>query len=977
MTPRTARLVTRLSLSLAAVAALAACEPAKDNNTTNNQPSDMALPDMPTPDMEVDQVPDLDPDMVVAQAKLTAVFAAGARNVNALAPAPLLLNLTFEGELPDGAMVEVLFGLPNVQRVMVPAGEQVMVTPPADAAYRGAVPVSVRFGEDELALEGGLLYGLGLGGLEASTGVAVHKLAGIERVDEAWRVGQDLLFVQQRAHTGGAAPNALLATEAKLAAFREVNGGYEPVGEALAYGVEEPTIVNESLIRVSLAPPDAPNPGATRISAIRVMADKLVEEVLHEEQLAQGDRLRVTARGDALYSATIKAAGGITVKDVMTQDAYESDLLNQLDVASARFVELAGDDEGMPGVAMIGWARVNADKVEARLVLDVASASPRSLTLGTFESRATSLEPIDAAIIQRASQSRTQPGVTGLVYVLPASMGGDMLSGTLKHEQVADLSFVPVFKAKGVIGEQDGIDRTTFNSIMKRTNHSDCRRNKCIMSVCGTRKSAQPWVFTPPLTAEDANTLEIVRQGYADGEGATLLEVGPGRGGRGMSAVFGARVVDYTISLGDEPVRDTSGRLVAGADVIGGSALLQVKDKRLEVYTRQSAPTLDAPDGQGVRALRASTFGVVLALNNTKKTTLKLTPPADTEITPLGPVRVIEGADGTDDLVLVVGIRRVSTGGKLKGYFRIAGSALTTLDPDKPEAEVQGGLLVMPAGQDVRDIAGAGDTVYLIAGKTGAMGLHEATLKAAGGEQPAPKEIMSQAKLREDNGDMTLVFDALMFGDSDPNTEAPGIVALVAGGPYAMGKRMHKPFVITKELDRAAPPVTQPIENASDMVIVGGDLIFQDSSAFLLGFTGGDASAPVLIQMKGKDKPVKRMDYTWTDGGITSDDEWQSPNARLIGQWSFDDAAAQDTSARSFLSDVNQDGVIDVVVQRDGLAGSGSYDLILVGQPGGGFAPLANTGSAALMGVQPRKWRAADKCLESDKDSFCGVTHHF
>jgi hypothetical protein len=131
MTQRTARLVTRLSLSLAAAAALAACEPAEDNNATNNQPGDMALPDM-----DVDQAPDMDPDMVAAQATLKAASMAVSRLVDVAAPAPITLDLTFEGELPDGAMVEVVFGLPNIHRITVPAAAQLTVR----AAARAPTP---------------------------------------------------------------------------------------------------------------------------------------------------------------------------------------------------------------------------------------------------------------------------------------------------------------------------------------------------------------------------------------------------------------------------------------------------------------------------------------------------------------------------------------------------------------------------------------------------------------------------------------------------------------------------------------------------------------------------------------------------------------------------------------------------------------------------------------------------------------------
>jgi type VI secretion system secreted protein Hcp len=120
-----------------------------------------------------------------------------------------------------------------------------------------------------------------------------------------------------------------------------------------------------------------------------------------------------------------------------------------------------------------------------------------------------------------------------------------------------------------------------------------------------------------------------------------------------------------------------------------------------------------------------------------------------------------------------------------------------------------------------------------------------------------------------------------------------------ASSGLATGKRTHKPFVITKELDKSSPLLYQLL--ATNEPIVEWELQFWApalSSATSVGtevqrYTVTLTNASIVdikFQMLNNKNPefqryseyeevsftYQKIQWTWTDGGITTQDEWDA-----------------------------------------------------------------------------------------------------
>lgn len=107
-------------------------------------------------------------------------------------------------------------------------------------------------------------------------------------------------------------------------------------------------------------------------------------------------------------------------------------------------------------------------------------------------------------------------------------------------------------------------------------------------------------------------------------------------------------------------------------------------------------------------------------------------------------------------------------------------------------------------------------------------------------------------------------------------------------GP-AVGKRMHKPFVVTVEVDRATPQLLSAIasgERFSGFALEvagpgGGTSLYRVSltNAALAGFefvTPADSNTAALRLTF----TYARIEWTWIEGGITAQDDWEAPVAK-------------------------------------------------------------------------------------------------
>jgi type VI secretion system secreted protein Hcp len=109
------------------------------------------------------------------------------------------------------------------------------------------------------------------------------------------------------------------------------------------------------------------------------------------------------------------------------------------------------------------------------------------------------------------------------------------------------------------------------------------------------------------------------------------------------------------------------------------------------------------------------------------------------------------------------------------------------------------------------------------------------------------------------------------------------------------GKRMHKPFVITKELDKSTPLLYNVLVNNENLT--EWELQFWRPSAtgaeqqhYTVKLTNANI-ASIHFKMANNKHPdlmrfaeyeeiaftYQKIEWTWTDGGITADDDWQAP----------------------------------------------------------------------------------------------------
>jgi len=109
------------------------------------------------------------------------------------------------------------------------------------------------------------------------------------------------------------------------------------------------------------------------------------------------------------------------------------------------------------------------------------------------------------------------------------------------------------------------------------------------------------------------------------------------------------------------------------------------------------------------------------------------------------------------------------------------------------------------------------------------------------------------------------------------------------------GKRMHKPLVITKELDRSSPLLYNVLVNNENLT--KWELKFWRPSAtgaeqqfYTITLTNANISKIEFGMLNNKyDQLMKfaeyeevaftyqKIEWTWVDGGITAEDDWEAP----------------------------------------------------------------------------------------------------
>ena len=111
----------------------------------------------------------------------------------------------------------------------------------------------------------------------------------------------------------------------------------------------------------------------------------------------------------------------------------------------------------------------------------------------------------------------------------------------------------------------------------------------------------------------------------------------------------------------------------------------------------------------------------------------------------------------------------------------------------------------------------------------------------------------------------------------------------------ATGKRMHKPFVITKEIDKSTPLLHNALTNNENLIqwelqCFAAKGTGQEINNFTVKLTDATVTGIQTIMLNNRvpeniKMPImeevsfvyQKIEWTWVDGGVTAIDDWNSP----------------------------------------------------------------------------------------------------
>jgi type VI secretion system secreted protein Hcp len=92
------------------------------------------------------------------------------------------------------------------------------------------------------------------------------------------------------------------------------------------------------------------------------------------------------------------------------------------------------------------------------------------------------------------------------------------------------------------------------------------------------------------------------------------------------------------------------------------------------------------------------------------------------------------------------------------------------------------------------------------------------------------------------------------------------------------GKRQHKPFVITKEIDKSTPLIMEALVSNENLTQVLIGMVRNGNQVMTIKLTNASISDRV---QKGDSETIsftyQKITWTWVDGGITAEDDWEAP----------------------------------------------------------------------------------------------------
>lgn len=101
------------------------------------------------------------------------------------------------------------------------------------------------------------------------------------------------------------------------------------------------------------------------------------------------------------------------------------------------------------------------------------------------------------------------------------------------------------------------------------------------------------------------------------------------------------------------------------------------------------------------------------------------------------------------------------------------------------------------------------------------------------------------------------------------------------------GKRQHKPFVVTVEIDRSTPQLMNAIATNETFASFALDVAGPGGGASLYKVSLKNASIASFEFVTVNDTAVlklsftyQKIEWTWVDGGIMATDDWEAPVAK-------------------------------------------------------------------------------------------------
>lgn len=773
----------------------------------------------------------------------------------------------------------------------------------------------------------------------------VSKLAGIQRADDVWHLDATTIIARQRPTQGAApSPNLLVLEETAhtFAAFKLTDGVATPLGAPVKLELEADGAVARDGDKLRVAVRGAA--GATEIIPLAVDAGALAPSAPLATIPADIDVESLASYSGVLYAVGTRVdADGKRRRELHNLESKAALGDDRLDALThVGIVPLA---EGMvaPGAAPVLMGR----DAEGDVIAVVVDDAQTMMFFGELHSSdgAAPHEP-DAALIIVDDKKY-------LGFAVDTRGGVKVETGELILARiVATLTPAVSFEQGGV--SRGALPGGVFGGAEVKASGArylpafgKVRRIASHTTSQGFERAAQPGAIsvamvTLPADGDKGAFKALPIQGGAGAVATQLIERADGT--VEVTEVSGDRLATYTYDPARELSFAADGRIKAGAAPLLGVAATGRGAARLVVAAQRGPLTLEEGAQAGVLTLREGIFGAVLGINTTKKEPPVLVQgkAVSFENPVFAPI-----AGGLNNV-----LARVSaTGGNgapQAGFFVAEAEVLRGLkEGEALEAGNNSGVTLLPPGFVVAQFIGHGEDVYFLGAKDAGgffkdgisnASLFHVTVKAkAKGDLAAPTEIMSAAKLRADVGDETAEFASLKLGDADLATPVPGLVALVRGGAQR-SPRLHKPLIITKELDKSTPPLRVDLGGGSGVSISGGDIIFQDNSAFLLVFSDGSVNKPALI--------------TFTAEGVKLEARALVGVSPELGALLADEDQVDDAAPYIEL-DSDSDGIPDVwfITIRSAGANGRPYNLALRHR-GDGYTPILSP-DALIYGALP------------------------